>query len=182
MGRIAHAPEVQGEVVLLAVSPGTGHRAPRSAPPLRLLASGPQFEPAKALSEGQAVLLRGQLRQDDGGLSAHVQAIELLVGEGGHGGGGAADASGERTRPPRKRRRRRREPRGPREGGEEGGAHEGGAHEGGEGHSGEGRSSEPVERAPRPAAPPLPPPKPIAVEAQRPAPPPDPSFKTDMPF
>ncbi len=189
MGRLAARPRVEsaeGEArVVLALLPGTGARAPRGVriDPLELLAVGPQAPVAEALQEGQAVLLRGQLRQEpgpDGGpgrLTARVQAIELLA-EGGlprprydrperaEQEGAEPGASG------RRRRRRRRRPGGPRpagEGGEEGAATEEGA--------------PPSAEEPPPAPPrPLPPPKPVAEAPPEPTLPPDPTYKADMPF
>ncbi len=72
---------------MLAIQPGTGPHPPRDAgPPLEFVAAGPQAEIAQALEPGQAVLLRGKLRQEVWGdgpetrLVAYVQAIELLAG------------------------------------------------------------------------------------------------------
>lgn len=178
MGRVASAPEASegeaGQVVRLAIQPGTGGRPPRSEP-LAFRAYGPQAEAAKALQVGQAVLLRGQLRQEASGLEARVQAIELLAGE------GRRSEGGERTRTRRRRRRR----------GKKGEGAEGadGSAEGPEGQTspaGDGAGDgEPASEAPpppkKPEPKPLPPPTPIAQAPVEP-PPPDPTYKTDMPF
>ena len=165
MGRVASPPRASedGSQVTLAVSPGTGHRAPRSAPPLTLIALGPQLEAAKALEKGQAVLLRGQLRQEESGLTARVQAIELLAD------GAPAGSSG----PAKRRKRRRRKGSGEKR---EGDKSEGDKSEsGGEG----GEAPQPAPPAKDPKAN-LPPPKPVADVSPQSAPPPDAS--SDMPF
>ena len=187
LGRLVSAPvtlaDPKGEAVVLLVQPGTGARAPRGAPPLRLLAGGPQLEPAKALVEGEAVLLRGQLRQEPseseaGELVAWVQAIEPVLGEGGSGGGGGG-ASGASTRPRRKRRRR------PRKEGESRGEprprREGGSSEGGSSEGGSSAGDAPAPAPPRDPAAGLPPHRPVA-EAPAAPPAPDPSYQKDMPF
>lgn len=191
MGRLAARPRVEsaeGEPrVLLSLLPGTGARAPRGVriDPLELLAVGPQAPVAEALQEGQAVLLRGQLRQEagpegaPGRLTARVQAIELLAegglprprydrSERGEEEGAEPGASG------RRRRRRRRRPGGPRPG-------EGGGEGAGEGAAEAGEAAPPAEGPPPAPARPLPPPKPIAEAPPKPAPP-DPTYKADMPF
>ncbi|RMG08936.1 MAG: hypothetical protein D6731_20875, partial [Planctomycetota bacterium] len=125
LGRVASPPTVvalEGErsVVNLAILPGTGPRAPRGpVHPLDLEAHGPQVEAARSLRVGQAVLLRGQLRQEERGggprLVARVQAIELVSADGGRGPVGR---DGETSA----RRRRRRKPRAPRGEGAQAGA------------------------------------------------------------
>jgi hypothetical protein len=185
MGRVVGSPRIveaeRGPIAEIALAPGSSGRGPRGGSPLRFQAAGPQFEPGKALKDGDAVLLRGQLRNepvegsDEGRLIAWVQAIEHLAGSSGGGGGGESG-----SRPRRKRRRR------------------GGRKEGGSGHSdkqgGEDQAGESGQRdkqqSERPksdkakaadATQQLPPPKPIA-EAPQAAPAPDPSYSKDMPF
>lgn len=175
MGRVVGSPRIveaeRGPIAEIALVPGSSGRG-RGGAPLRFQAAGPQFEPGKALKEGDAVLLRGQLRNEpvegseEGRLIAWVQAIEHLAGSSGFSGGGGGGESG--SRPRRKRRRR-------------GGRKEGGGRPSGErgekqGDSGaepKGQRADPTQQ--------LPPPKPIA-EAPQSAPAPDPSYQKDMPF
>lgn len=182
MGRVVGSPRIieaeRGPIAEIALTPGSAGRG-RGGSPLRFQAAGPQFEPGKALKEGDAVLLRGQLRNepvegsDEGRLIAWVQAIEHLAGSSGGGGGGGGESG---SRPRRKRRRRG------------GGRKEGGREkQGGEGDSAQGdsaRGGQPPQsdRAKADAATQqLPPPKPVA-EAPQSAPAPDPSYSKDMPF
>lgn len=209
MGRVTGSPQIteaeRGPVAEISVVPGSSGRGPRGGSPLRFQAAGPQLEPAKALKEGDAVLLRGQLRHEpvegseEGRLIAWVQAIEHLSGDGrSSSGGGGGGESGSRPRRKRRRRGGRRSEGGEggegREGGEapagEGGEGEGGeapTGEGGEAHTGEGGEPKPRrrerprrERAPDPTEQ-LPPHRPVA-EAPQAAPAPDPSYQKDMPF
>jgi len=184
MGRVVGAPRIvdaeRGPIAEIALVPGSSGRGPRGGTPLRFQAAGPQFEPGKALSDGDAVLLRGQLRNEpvegseEGRLIAWVQAIEHLAGSSGGGGGGGGGGGESGSRPRRKRRRR-------------GGGRKsegGGGREGGEGEpQGEGesqRSERPKRERPDPTEQ-LPPPRPI-TEAPQTAPAPDPSYQKDMPF
>ena len=198
MGRLAKAPEAgtvdERAIVNLTITPGTGQRSPRGpVESLQLEAHGPQVETAMTLRVGQGVLLRGQLRQELRGdaprLVARVQAIELIVGGGGpprppradddagaEEGEGGLRASGRR---PRRRRRRGGRGEGRPEAGGERGAREG-ASEGGDAAA-EG-AAPPPKPEPLPPPRPLPPPKPIAPVTDAPAPPPDPTYSTDMPF
>ena len=178
MGRVTKAPEVgvgadSKPSVTIALQPGTGGRAPRGpSQPLLLEACGPQVDAAKALSVGQSVLLRGQLRQEERNgaslLVARVQAIELLAGSEGRAPRGD-DTSGRRRR--RRGRGRGREPRAEGET----------AAPAGDGPP-EGGAVTPPGPPPGPsAASTLPPPAPILPELAAPSPPP-PESTPDMPF
>jgi len=181
MGRVVGSPRIieaeRGPIAEIALTPGSAGRG-RGGSPLRFQAAGPQFEPGKALKEGDAVLLRGQLRNepvegsDEGRLIAWVQAIEHLAGSSGGGGGGGESGS-------RPRRKRRRRGGGRKEGGRE---KQGGEGDSAQGDSARGGQPPQSDRAKADAATQqLPPPKPVA-EAPQSAPAPDPSYSKDMPF